>query len=112
MTDLATNVLFTFELARRTAGGGVTANAVHPGLARTNLMRQGPLPLRAVMRLVAAPPERVAERIAPLVLDKRYAGASGQFLRDGKTIDPPPYTQDIEVQRRLWEVSERLTALA
>jgi hypothetical protein len=45
-------------------------------------------------------------------LDKRYADLSGQFFRNGEPIDPPPYTQDAEVQRRLWEVSEQLTGLA
>jgi NAD(P)-dependent dehydrogenase (short-subunit alcohol dehydrogenase family) len=105
-------LLFTFELARRTAGRGVRANAVHPGVTRTNLMAQGPLPMRALIRLASAPPQRAAERIAPLILDDRYADVSGELLRDGKPIDPPPYTQDAEIQRRLWEVSEQLTGLA
>ena len=30
-------VLFTYELARRPAGTGVTANCVHPGVVRTNI---------------------------------------------------------------------------
>lgn len=33
------NILFTRELARRLEGSGVTANAVHPGAVRTELMR-------------------------------------------------------------------------
>ncbi len=36
----AAELLLTFELARRWEGSGVTVNAVHPGLARTNLMRE------------------------------------------------------------------------
>lgn len=108
----AANLLFTFELARRLAGSRVSANAVHPGLARTGLMRQGPLPLRLLMRWFAAPPERAAKTIAPLLLDEQYADTTGQFLRNGKPIDPPPYTRDPDVQRRLWEVSQQLTGLA
>src|SRR4051812_1954530 len=38
----AADLLFTFELARRSAGTGVTANAIHPGLVRTNLMSGAP----------------------------------------------------------------------
>jgi NAD(P)-dependent dehydrogenase (short-subunit alcohol dehydrogenase family) len=42
----AAGLLFTFELARRLEDSGVIANAVHPGLVRTNLMRQALAPLR------------------------------------------------------------------
>jgi len=108
----AANLLFTFELARRLAGSGVTANAVHPGVARTGLMRKGPPPLRFIMRFLAAPPERAAEHIAPLLTDERYAAATGQFFHKGKPMDPPPYTRDVEIQRRLWDVSEQLAGLA
>ena len=107
----AANLLFTFELSRRIAGSGVTANAVHPGLARTGLMRQAPALLRAPVALLSAPPDRAAERIAPLVLDERYSSATGQFFHRGRAIDPPPYTRDPDVQRRLWEVSAQLTGL-
>ena len=90
----------------------MTANAVHPGVTRTGLMRQGPPPLRFLMRYFAAPPERAAEQITPLLTDERFATASGQFFRKATQIDPPPYTRDAEVQRRLWEVSEQLAGLA
>lgn len=106
----AANLLFTFELARRLEGSGVTANAVHPGLTRTSLMRQGPPPLRFILRF-AASPEHAAEKIAPLVVDERYSAVTGQFMKGGKTIDPPPYTLDGEVQRQLWDVSAQLAGL-
>jgi NAD(P)-dependent dehydrogenase (short-subunit alcohol dehydrogenase family) len=108
----AANLLFTFELSRRVAGSGVTANAVHPGLARTGLMAQSPALLRLPVALISAPPAGVAERVAPLLLDEQYASANGQFFHRGRAIEPPPYTRDPDVQRRLWEVSEQLTGLA
>jgi NAD(P)-dependent dehydrogenase (short-subunit alcohol dehydrogenase family) len=108
----AANLLFTFELARRIAGTGVTANAVHPGLARTGLMRQAPAPLRAILGLMSAPVDKVTARIAPLLLDDAYATANGQFFHKGKAIDPPKYTRDVDEQHRLWQVSEQLTGLA
>jgi NAD(P)-dependent dehydrogenase (short-subunit alcohol dehydrogenase family) len=108
----AANLLFTFELARRLAGSGVVANAVHPGLARTGLMRDAVAPMRWVLRLRSAPPERAAAEIAPLLVSPDFAQANGAFFHRGREIDPPPYTRDPEVGRRLWEVSATLTGLA
>jgi NAD(P)-dependent dehydrogenase (short-subunit alcohol dehydrogenase family) len=108
----AADLLFTFELARRLEGTGVTANAVHPGLVRTNLMRQSPAPLRWATRLVSAPPERAAAAITPLALAPEYASQTGRFYRAGREIEPPPYTRDPEVAKRLWEVCASLTKLS
>ena len=108
----AANLLFTFELANRVSGSGVVANAVHPGLARTDLMRQSPFLLRAPIALISAPPDRVAERIAPLLLDDDYRAANGQFFHRGRAIDPPQYTRDANEQLRLWNVSEELVGLS
>jgi NAD(P)-dependent dehydrogenase (short-subunit alcohol dehydrogenase family) len=107
----AADLLFTFELARRLDGTGVTANAVHPGLVRTSLMRQAPAPLRWGLRLVSAPPARAAAAIVPLVLSPDYAGVSGRFFKGSREIKAPPYTQDPDVARRLWDVSTTLTRL-
>ena len=75
-------------------------------------MRQSPLLLRAPVALFSAPADRVAERIAPLLLDDDYGSANGQFYHRGRAIDPPRYTLGTDVQRHLWEVSERLAGLA
>lgn len=107
----AADLLFTFELARRLEGTGITANAVHPGLARTSLMRQAPAPLRWATRLVSAPPMRAATDIAPLVSSPEYEGLSGRFFKSGRQIEPPPYTRDPAVARRLWAASASLTNL-
>jgi NAD(P)-dependent dehydrogenase (short-subunit alcohol dehydrogenase family) len=108
----AADLLFTFELARRLEGSGITANAVHPGLVRTNLMRGAPAPLRWATRLVSAPPERAAAAMAPLALSPEYAGLSGRFFKGGRAVEAPPYTRDPEVARRLWDTSIALTGLS
>jgi NAD(P)-dependent dehydrogenase (short-subunit alcohol dehydrogenase family) len=107
----AADLLFTFELARRLDDGLVTANAVHPGLVRTNLMRQAPVPLRWAVRLVSAPPARAAAAIVPLAVSPEFQGQSGRFFRAGREIKAPAYTRDPDVARRLWETSARLTGL-
>lgn len=105
----AADLLLTFELARRLAGTRVTANAVHPGLSRTTLMREAPAPLRWATRLASAPPERAAAQIVPLALAPEYADRSGRFLGAGREIQAPPYTRDPEVARRLWDACTALT---
>jgi retinol dehydrogenase 14 len=107
----AAELVMAFELARRWEGSGVTVNAVHPGVARTDLMRQAAAPVRWVSRLVSAPPERIAAAIAPLALSPEYAGRTGRFFTKGREIDAPPYTRDPEVARRLWDASATLTRL-
>jgi NAD(P)-dependent dehydrogenase (short-subunit alcohol dehydrogenase family) len=106
----AADLLFTFELARRTEGTGVIANAVHPGLVRTSLMRQAPAPLRWATRLMSTTPERAAAAIAPLAIAPEHATRSGRFFRAGREIEPPPYTLDPDIGRRLWEVCASLAA--
>jgi NAD(P)-dependent dehydrogenase (short-subunit alcohol dehydrogenase family) len=99
----AADLLFTFELARRFEGSQMTANAVHPGLTRTNLMREAVAPMRWGLRLVSHSPERAAKAIVPLALDEEFAGRNGRFFHNAREIDPPPYTRDPEVARRLWD---------
>jgi NAD(P)-dependent dehydrogenase (short-subunit alcohol dehydrogenase family) len=106
----AADLLFTFELARRFEGSPMTANAVHPGLTRTSLMREAVAPLRWGTWIVSRSPERAVQAIAPLALDEEFAGRSGKFFHNGREIEPPPYTRDPGVARRLWEVCATLVA--
>ena len=43
------NVLFTQELARRVAGTGVTAYALHPGVVASDIWRRVPWPVRPIV---------------------------------------------------------------
>ena len=85
----AADLLFTFELARRLDGTGVTANAIHPGLVRTNLMSGAPAPLRWAVWPFSRSPEAAVETIVPLAVDPAFAGRSGLFFHHARAIDPP-----------------------
>jgi NAD(P)-dependent dehydrogenase (short-subunit alcohol dehydrogenase family) len=107
----AANLLFTFALARRLGGVGVTANAYHPGIVRTRLMREAPAPMRLLLSLfsfMAQPPEKAAAGLAWLA-ETRGGGVSGQLFHGQKPITTSAYTQDEAVQERLWAESVRLT---
>jgi NAD(P)-dependent dehydrogenase (short-subunit alcohol dehydrogenase family) len=107
----AAGLLFTFELARRLEGSGATANAIHPGLVRTSLMRGAPAPLRWATWLLSRSPARVVDSIVPVALAPEYAGATGRFFKAGREIEAPPYTRDPGVAARLWAVTASITRL-
>ncbi|WP_370667519.1 SDR family NAD(P)-dependent oxidoreductase, partial [Streptomyces sp. IBSBF 2507] len=48
------NIIYTLELARRTANSPVTALAVHPGSAMTGLQQHGTSPLNRILTPIAA----------------------------------------------------------
>lgn len=106
------NLLFTFELARRLEGTGVTANAVHPGLARSGLMRESPAVMRGFVWLASAPPQRVATDIVRLAILPQFEKVNGKFLHKGKEIEAPEYAHDREAQRKLWDISLELAGLS
>ena len=103
------NLLFTYELARRLQGTGVTANALHPGLVKSDLMKEAPLPVRFITQLVSSGPEKAGEALADLALSPQFEGQSGKFFGSGKEIKSNAYSHDAQTQARLWEVSVELT---
>ena len=107
------NVLFTFELARRLRGSGVTANAMHPGGVRTNWSK-GSGAMRFGMLLAwpfLLPPEKGADTALWLAASPEADGLTGQYFQKRRPIDPNPIARDPAVARRLWDASETLTGL-
>jgi len=105
------NLLFTFELARRLEGTGLTANAIYPGLARSNLMNESPALMRWIAWLASASPERVANDIVRVAIMPEFEKVNGKFLHKAREIDPPPFAYDRATQQKLWEVSAELAGL-
>lgn len=105
------NLLFTFELARRLENTGITVNAIHPGLARSGLMKEAFILMRLFTRLASGPPEKVTDGILQAATAPEFANISGKFLHNGKEIEAPTYAGDHNAQQRLWEVSEQLSQL-
>jgi NAD(P)-dependent dehydrogenase (short-subunit alcohol dehydrogenase family) len=116
------NLLFTYELQRRLAPHGTTiAVAAHPGGSNTELMRNLPRLVAAVSSLVeplmqdadlgALPTLRAATD--PAVLGGQYFGPDGfQEIRGyPKVVASSAQSHDLELQRRLWAVSEELTGV-
>jgi NAD(P)-dependent dehydrogenase (short-subunit alcohol dehydrogenase family) len=107
----AANLLFTFELARRAKRWDVRANAFHPGLVRSELMREASRPVRLLTRLLSSSPERAAHDLVDLALSPALAGTTGWFFKGTRRIDPPKSTLDIDQQGELWKRSVELVEL-
>ena len=107
----AANLLFTFELARRAKRWEVRANACHPGLVRSELMREAWAPIRVVTRMVSRPPDRAAEDLADLAVSPAHEGTTGWLFKGTRRIDPPKSTADQQAQSALWKRTAELVGL-
>jgi NAD(P)-dependent dehydrogenase (short-subunit alcohol dehydrogenase family) len=116
------NLLFTYELQRRLAPHGTTiAAAAHPGGSRTELARNLPALLARIAPVIeplfqgadmgALPTLRAATD--PGVLGGQYYGPDGFGEQRGypKIVASSAKSHDVEMQRRLWAVSEELTGV-
>jgi NAD(P)-dependent dehydrogenase (short-subunit alcohol dehydrogenase family) len=107
------NILFAKELARRLPAGQ-TANAVHPGVIATNLVRNMNGVLRAVWA-VASPigMKNVAQGAATqcyVAGHPAVASVSGEYFVDCNVAQPSHLARDAALARRLWDESERIVA--
>ena len=107
----AANLMFTFELARRANRWDVRANAFHPGVVRSELMREASRPVRFLSRLISNSPERAAQDLVDVALSPSFAGTTGWFFKGTRRIDPPKPTMDVGQQSVLWKRSAELVEL-
>ncbi len=107
----ALDLMFTFELARRAKRWDVRANAFHPGLVRSELMREASRSIRAVARVVSRRPDRAAHDLVELAISPAHAGTTGWFFKGTKRIDPPKQATDESVQAGLWRRTAELVEI-
>jgi len=107
----ALDLMFTFELARRAKRWDVRANAFHPGVVRSELMREASRPIRALSRLVSRSPERPAHDLVELAISPAHAGTTGWFFKGSGRIDPPKAAADESIQAALWRRTAELVEI-
>jgi NAD(P)-dependent dehydrogenase (short-subunit alcohol dehydrogenase family) len=109
------NVMFTYELAKRLEGTGVTATVLHPGVTSTGFgaedTARGWGPLIAVMRPFMKKPEQGAETSVYLASSPKAEGLSGQYFA-GRTPKASHKTSyDTTITARLWQISADLVGI-
>lgn len=108
-------VLFTYELARRLQGTGVTVNSLEPGLVATNFGREYTgfkrLMTTKIWRSFVKSPEKGAETSTYLASSLEVEGITGKHFTNKKATKSSKRSHDESVWQRLWQVSEELTEL-
>ena len=109
------NILFTYQLARRLVGTGVTVNALHPGHIATDIWKTNfgliGHALKRIMGLFSLTPEEGAENSIFLAASPTLEGVNGKYFIKNEPAQSSPVSYDEETARRLWDVSADLTSL-
>jgi NAD(P)-dependent dehydrogenase (short-subunit alcohol dehydrogenase family) len=108
-------VLFTYELARRLQGTGVTANCLHPGFVATNFAQRdiGPA-VRLLVKLIGSfgtSPQEGAKTSICLASSPEVEGVTGKYFVKSAPRRSAAISYDESLQRRLWEQSAKLVNL-
>ncbi len=108
------NLLFTYELARRLEGTGVTVNALHPGSVATGFGENNAGAMRLAMRLFhlfSLTPAQGADTLVYLASSPDVAGVTGKYWVKRQPVPSSPASYDEAAQKRLWEISALLTGI-
>lgn len=106
------NVLFTYELARRLSGTGVTVNSMEPGMTATAIGSEYTGFKRFMnwaWRPFMASPEQAADTVVFLACAAELEEVSGKHFVKRRDVRSSKASYDEALARRLWGVSERLT---
>jgi NAD(P)-dependent dehydrogenase (short-subunit alcohol dehydrogenase family) len=109
------NVMFTYELARRLEGTGVTATALHPGVTRTAFgaedSARAMAPIIALLRPFMRSPQRGADTAVYLASSAEVEGVTCRYFANRKAKKSHKSSCDAATTDRLWQVSAELVGL-
>ncbi|MGM7774439.1 SDR family oxidoreductase [Arthrobacter sp. KNU-44] len=109
------DVLFSYELARKLLGSGVTANALHPGVVSTSFGAEDPgtvqrlfLPL---MRPFMKTPQKGAATSIYVATAPELEKVTGCYFSNSKARKSSQQSYDNAAARLLWQLSAKLVGL-
>jgi retinol dehydrogenase-14 len=111
------NIMFTYVLARRLDGTGVTANALHPGVVRTSFseaFNSAPLGwlVKRMLGMISITPEQGARTSIYLASSPEVEGVTGRYFVKEKPVVSSRQSLDQAAAERLWRLSEEMTGVA
>ena len=109
-------MMFTYELARRLKGTGVTANVLMPGFVATNLGKNSGSLSSSLMFKMVRPMQVSAKKGAETSVYLASSGdvkdVTGKCFIKKKEVMTCPESYDEELQKRLWKKTETMLCLA
>jgi retinol dehydrogenase-14 len=109
------NIMFTYELARRLHGTGVSATTLHPGVVRTGFAAEDPGPMfkfaLPLIRPFLKTPRKGAATSIHLASSPAVEGVTGKYFADSKPKTSSESSYDETAAARLWQVSAGLVGL-
>lgn len=109
------NVLFTYALAARLAGTGVTANALHPGVVATAFGAEDPGRVQALLTPLVQrwmkTPEEGARTSIHLASAPELENVTGQYFANSTVKKSSKRSYSRAAADRLWQVSASLVGL-
>src|SRR4051794_12121882 len=108
------NVLFTYELARRLNGTGVTATVLHPGVVNTHFGAEDQAGIKVILPLVRPflkSPAAGAATTIHLASSADVDGVTGRYFANRKPKTSAKASYDTAAAARLWQISADLVGL-
>jgi len=110
------NILFTTELQRRLESKQVVVHSLHPGVIATEITKNmsgisGVL-VRAFQRAASRTAEQGAMTTLYVATDPKVATVGGKYYADCKETTTSSKAADLEVAKKLWEISEKFVKLS
>ena len=107
------NILFTYELAARWSGDGVTATCLHPGVVLTPIWNNAKGVLGFFASLIKPfmiSAEKGGASVARLACAPELDGVTGRYFHRDQERQSTPASHDKAAATRLWDLSEKLAA--
>ncbi len=107
-------MLFSYELARRLEGTGVTVSAITPGPVTTNFGKNGNHFMNTLLPFFfrfARSAEEGAQTAIYLASSPTVEGVTGKVYYNSKEIHSSRKSYNVALQKKLWQVSEELTKI-
>ncbi|MBN2379904.1 SDR family oxidoreductase [candidate division WOR-3 bacterium] len=109
-------LMFSYELAERLEGTGVTVNALNPGLVNSNLGNNltGTLKVMGIVmkNTIAITPEKGAQTSIYLASSPEVDGVTGKYFFKKKPKKSSKASYDRKIWEKLWQLSEELAEIS